>query len=53
MTEEEKKICEVDLIKKQTSLKNVLNDIETFSNFSELCPNFEKCEIVGIGFPKM
>ena len=36
----------------QTSVKNVLNDIETFSNFSGLRPNLDKCEIAGIGVLK-
>ena len=34
-------------LKNQTSVKNVLNDIETFSNFSGLHPNLDKCEIAG------
>ena len=38
--------------KNQTSVKNVLNDIETFSNFSGLRHNLGKCEIAGIGVLK-
>ena len=30
-------------------MKNVLNDIETFSNFFGLPPNLDKCKIAGIG----
>ena len=33
-------------------MKNVLNDIETFSDFSGLRLNLDKCEIVGIGVLK-
>ena len=33
-------------------MKNVLNDIETFSNFSGLRPNLDKCKIAGIGVLK-
>ena len=33
-------------------MKNVLNDIETFSNFSGLRPNLHKCKIAGIGILK-
>ena len=39
-------------LKNQTSVKNVLNDIETFSNFSGLRPNLDKCKIAGIGVLK-
>ena len=39
-------------LKIQTSEKNVLNDIETFSNFSGLRPDLDKCEIAGIGVLK-
>ena len=35
-------------LKNQTSVKNAINDIESFSDFSELCPNLDKCEIAGI-----
>ena len=35
-------------LKKQTSVKNALNDIESFSNFSGLCPNLDKCEVARI-----
>ena len=35
-----------------TSVKNVLNDIETFPNFSGLHPNLDKCKIPGIGVLK-
>ena len=38
--------------KNQTSVKNFLNDIEIFSNFSGLCPNLDKWEIAGIGVLK-
>ena len=34
--------------KNQTAVKNALNDIESFSNFSGLCPNLDKCKIAGI-----
>ena len=33
-------------------MKNVLNDIETFSDFSGLRLNLDKCEIAGIGVLK-
>ena len=33
-------------------MKNALNDFESFSNFSGLCPNLYKCEIAGIGVLK-
>ena len=39
-------------LKIQTSEKNVLNDIETFSNFSGLRPDLNKCEIAGMGVLK-
>ena len=39
-------------LKIQTSEKNILNDIETFSNFSGLRPDLDKCEIAGIGVLK-
>ena len=39
-------------LKNQTSVTNVLNDTETFSNFSGLCPNLDKCRIAGIGVLK-
>ena len=39
-------------LKNQTSVKNVLNDIESFSNFSGLRPNLDKCEIAGKGVLK-
>ena len=39
-------------LKNQTSVKNVLNYIETFSNFSGLRPDLDKCEIVVIGVLK-
>ena len=39
-------------LKNQTSVKNVLNDIETFPNFSGLHPNLDKCKIPGIGVLK-
>ena len=38
--------------KNLTSVKNALNDIESFSNFAGLCPNLDKCEIAGIGVLK-
>ena len=39
-------------LKSQTSEKNVLNDIETFSNFSGLRSDLDKCEIARIGVLK-
>ena len=39
-------------LKNKTSVKNVLNDVESFWNFSGLCPNLGKCEIAGIGVLK-
>ena len=39
-------------LKNQTSVKNVLNDIETLPNFSGLRSNLNKCEIAGIGVLK-
>ena len=35
-------------LKNKTSVKNALNDIEPFSNFSELHPNLDKFKIAGI-----
>ena len=35
-------------LKNQASVKNALNDIESFSNFSGLRPNLDKYEIPGI-----
>ena len=34
--------------KKQTTVKNALNDIKSFSNFSGLHPNLNECKIVRI-----
>ena len=31
-----------------SSIKVVLNDLQCFSSFFGLCPNFTKCEIAGI-----
>ena len=39
-------------LKNKTSVKNALNDIESFWNFSGLHPNLGKCEIAGIGVLK-
>ena len=39
-------------LKNQTSVKNSLNDIKSFSNFSGLRLNLDKCEIAGIGILK-
>ena len=39
-------------LKNQTSVKNALNDIKSFSNFSGLRPYLDKCEIAGIGVLK-
>ena len=39
-------------LKNQTSVKNVLNDIETLPNISGLRFNLNKCEIAGIGVLK-
>ena len=39
-------------LKNQTSVKNALNDIESFSNLSGLCLNLDKCAIAGIGVQK-
>ena len=36
-------------LKNQSSVKNALNDIESFSVFSGLHPNLDKCEIPEIG----
>ena len=36
-------------LKNKTSVKNALNDIESFWNFSGLRPNLGKCKIAGIG----
>ena len=36
-------------LKNQTSVKNVLNDTESFFNFSGLHPNLDKREIARIG----
>ena len=33
-------------------MKNALNDTESFSNFSGLRPNLDKCEIAGTGVLK-
>ena len=33
-------------------MKNVLNEAETFSSFSGLRPNLDKCKIAGIGVLK-
>ena len=39
-------------LKNQSLVTNVLNDTETFSNLSGLCPNLGKCRIAGIGVLK-
>ena len=39
-------------LKNLTSVKNALNDIESFSNFAGLCPNLDKCQIAEIGVLK-
>ena len=42
----------VFFLKNQTSGKNALNEIKSFSDCSELCPNLDKSEIAGIGVLK-
>ena len=39
-------------LKNQTSVKNTLNDTESFSNFSGLRPKLDKFKIAGIGVLK-
>ena len=39
-------------LKNQTSVKNALNDIESFLNFSGLCANLDKWGIAAIGLLK-